>query len=70
GFGARELMLIWPDFINWDTTANAEKPAAAVARALGLRAKLDEQVGWHKTLSNVPVAGVSGLSKDIYWDLQ
>lgn len=70
GFGARELMLIWPDFINWDTTANAEKPAAAVARALGLRAKLDEQVGWHKTLSNVPVNGVSGLSKDIYWDLQ
>ncbi|ARN38791.1 TPA: phage tail sheath protein [Pseudomonas aeruginosa] len=70
GFGARELMLIWPDFINWDTTANAEKSAAAVARALGLRAKLDEQVGWHKTLSNVPVAGVSGLSKDIYWDLQ
>ncbi|HBP5097032.1 TPA: phage tail sheath protein [Pseudomonas aeruginosa] len=70
GFGARELMLIWPDFINWDTTTSAEKPAAAVARALGLRAKLDEQVGWHKTLSNVPVAGVSGLSKDIYWDLQ
>ncbi|MEZ1353611.1 phage tail sheath protein [Pseudomonas aeruginosa] len=70
GFGARELMLIWPDFINWDTTANTEKPAAAVARALGLRAKLDEQVGWHKTLSNVSVAGVSGLSKDIYWDLQ
>ncbi|HEJ4809012.1 TPA: phage tail sheath protein [Pseudomonas aeruginosa] len=70
GFGARELMLIWPDFINWDTTTNAQKPAAAVARALGLRAKLDEQVGWHKTLSNVPVAGVSGLSKDIYWDLQ
>lgn len=70
GFGARELMLIWPDFINWDTATNADKPAAAVARALGLRAKLDEQVGWHKTLSNVPVNGVSGLSKDIYWDLQ
>lgn len=70
GFGARELMLIWPDFINWDTTANADKPASAVARALGLRAKLDEQVGWHKTLSNVPVNGVSGLSKDIFWDLQ
>ncbi|HEJ6164804.1 TPA: phage tail sheath protein [Pseudomonas aeruginosa] len=70
GFGSRELMLIWPDFINWDTTANADKPASAVARALGLRAKLDEQVGWHKTLSNVPVNGVSGLSKDIFWDLQ
>lgn len=70
GFGSRELMLIWPDFINWDTVTNSDKPASAVARALGLRAKLDEQVGWHKTLSNVPVSGVSGLSKDIYWDLQ
>jgi len=69
-FGARELMTIWPDFINWDTTTNADAPASAIARALGLRAKLDEQVGWHKTLSNVPVNGVSGLSRDIYWDLQ
>ena len=70
GFGARELMLIWPDFVSWDTVASANAPANAVARALGLRAKLDEQVGWHKTLSNVPVNGVSGLSKDIYFDLQ
>lgn len=69
-FGARELMTIWPDFVSWDTVANANAPAAAVARALGLRAKLDQQVGWHKTLSNVPVNGVSGLSKDVYWDLQ
>lgn len=70
GFGARELMLIWPDVVSWDTVANANAPASAIARALGLRAKLDEQVGWHKTLSNVPVNGVSGLSKDIYFDLQ
>ncbi len=70
GFGARELMLIWPDFVSWDTVANANAPASAIARALGLRAKLDEQIGWHKTLSNVPVNGVSGLSKDIYFDLQ
>jgi len=70
GFGARELMLIWPDFVSWDTTTNANAPASAIARALGLRARLDQQVGWHKTLSNVPVNGVSGLSRDIYWDLQ
>lgn len=69
-FGARELMTIWPDFVNWDTTLNTDAPASAIARALGLRAKLDEQVGWHKTLSNVAVNGVSGLSRDIYWDLQ
>ncbi|MCU1717432.1 phage tail sheath protein [Pseudomonas sp. 5P_3.1_Bac2] len=70
GFGARELMLIWPDFISWDNLTNKDAPASAVARALGLRAKLDEQVGWHKTLSNVPVNGVTGLSKDVFFDLQ
>ncbi|MCO8161983.1 phage tail sheath protein [Pseudomonas sp. 21LCFQ010] len=70
GFGARELMLMWPDFINWNTATNADAPAAAVARALGLRAKLDQQVGWHKTLSNVAVNGVTGINKDVHWDLQ
>lgn len=69
-FGHRELMVIWPDFINWDTINNTERTAWATARALGLRAKLDADIGWHKTLSNIPVAGVSGLSKDISWDLQ
>lgn len=69
-FGQRELMLIYPDFINWDTVNNTERSASAVARALGLRAQIDEDTGWHKTLSNVPVNGVSGISKDVYWDLQ
>ena len=69
-FGAREVMVIWPDFLEWDTVASANAEAPAVARALGLRAKLDEQVGWHKTLSNVPVNGVTGISKDVFWDLQ
>ena len=69
-FGHRELMVLWPDFINWDTVNNAERQAWATARALGLRAKLDEDIGWHKTLSNIPVAGVSGISKDVSWDLQ
>lgn len=69
-FGQREIMVIWPDFVSWDTTANANVTAAATARAIGLRAKLDEEVGWHKTLSNVAVNGVSGITKDVYWDLQ
>lgn len=69
-FGAREVMVIWPDFISWDTVANAAAPAPATARALGLRAKLDQQVGWHKTLSNIPVNGVTGISRDVFWDLQ
>jgi phage tail sheath protein FI len=69
-FGQREVMVIWPDFIAWDTTENAAVNAFATARALGLRAKLDEEVGWHKTLSNIAVNGVTGLSQDVFWDLQ
>ncbi len=69
-FSQRELMLIWPDFTAWDTVTNAEETSWAVARALGLRAKIDEDTGWHKTLSNVAVNGITGISKDVYWDLQ
>lgn len=68
--GSREMMVIWPDFIAWDTVKNANAAAPAVAYALGLRAKLDQEVGWHKTLSNVPVNGVTGISKDVYFQLQ
>lgn len=69
-FGQREVMVIWPDFTAWDTVTNAPAPASAIARALGLRAKLDNEIGWHKTLSNMPVNGVDGLTKDIFFDLQ
>jgi phage tail sheath protein FI len=61
-FAAREQMLIWPDTTGW--------AGDAIACALGLRAAIDESTGWHKTLSNVPVAGMTGLSKDVHWDLQ
>jgi uncharacterized protein len=69
-FGQRELMVIWPDFLAWDTTANATATAWATARALGLRAYIDQTVGWHKTLSNVSVNGVTGISASVFWDLQ
>ncbi len=69
-FGAREVMVIWPDFIGWDTTTSANITLWATARALGMRAKIDNDTGWHKTLSNVAVNGVTGISKDVYWDLQ
>jgi phage tail sheath protein FI len=69
-FSQREVMVIWPDFIGWDTTINAATELPAVACALGLRAKIDEETGWHKTLSNVGVNGVTGISADVFWDLQ
>lgn len=62
-FAARELMLIWPNFTN-------QFAGDAVARAMGLRARIDEEQGWHKTLSNVAVDGVSGIDKSVYFDLQ
>ncbi|WP_454259942.1 phage tail sheath protein [Pseudoxanthomonas mexicana] len=69
-FSDRELMIIYPDFMAWDTTTSAAAPAFAVARAMGLRAKIDATLGWNKTISNVAVSGVTGISRDVHWDLQ
>ncbi len=63
-FGHRELMLIWPD-----TDATGPVGGDIIARALGLRAQIDEDTGWHKSISNVPLLGVTGLSHDVYFDL-
>lgn len=68
--GSRETMLIWPDFLGWDTVTSSTKTFESTARALGLRAKIDNDIGWHKTLSNIPVNGVTGISKDVFWQLQ
>lgn len=43
---------------------------SAVVTAAALRAQLDEQVGWHKSLSNVVVNGPTGMSQAITWDLE
>ena len=69
-FSQRELMLIWPDFLAWDTVNSTSATAYATARALGLRASIDQTTGWHKTLSNVGVNGVTGISTSVFWDLQ
>jgi uncharacterized protein len=68
-FSQRELMLLWPNFLAVDHAGvTVEAPAAAFA--VGLRAKIDEETGWHKTLSNVGINGVVGISKPVFWDLQ
>lgn len=69
-FGKRETMVIWPDFKAWSTKDNAPVVVPAVAYALGVRAKIDTEQGWHKTLSNVVLNGPVGISKDVYFDLQ
>ena len=68
-FGQRELMLIDNDFLAFDTAAKANKPAATIARVLGARAKLDTQIGWHKSISNTEINGVSALKYGRTFDL-
>lgn len=61
-FSARELTLIWPN-------TSADFVGDATARALGLRAQIDETTGWHKTISNVAMDGVTALTHDVAFDL-
>lgn len=69
-FSQRELMLLMPDFLAWDTEEDANVTSFAAARAMGLRALIDESTGPHKTLSNVAVQGVVGLTQPIQWDIE
>ena len=55
-YDSRELMLLYPDWKSGETVW----PAAAVA--LGLRAQIDQAQGWNKTISNVAVNGVTGVT--------
>lgn len=69
-FSQREVMAIWPNFVAWDTTLNASVEVPSAAYALGVRAAIDQQQGFQKTISNVGVNGVTGISFDVGWDLQ
>jgi phage tail sheath protein FI len=62
-FGARELMAVWPD------GTSGGNSLLTAAYAVGMRAQIDANIGWHKTLSNVPINGMTGLSHDVTWDL-
>ncbi len=68
--GAKRTMLLWPKLQAWSTAANAAVDVPASAFALGLRAKLDNDVGWHKSLSNDVVTGAVGISQPVDWALQ
>ncbi len=66
----RELMLIWPDFIAYNPQTGADEVFPAPAYACGLRSAIDINQGWHKSLSNVSVNNVLGMSHDVFWALQ
>lgn len=68
-FSQREVMLIYGDFTSFDTATSAVETDFAVTIACGLRAYLDKTQGWHTSISNKGINGVSGITKDIYFDI-
>lgn len=70
GLSSRELMVIWPNLLHFDTALKDTDAAYSVACAMGLRAQIDNEIGWHKTLSNVGISGVTGIETPVSWDLQ
>ncbi|HBI2873200.1 TPA: phage tail sheath family protein [Escherichia coli] len=66
----REIMLLWPDFIAFNPVFGKNETFPAAAYACGLRARLDHEQGWHRSLSNMPVKNVIGVSASVSWSLQ
>ncbi|MDO5058765.1 MAG: phage tail sheath subtilisin-like domain-containing protein [Neisseria sp.] len=60
-FGNRDVMLIDNDFTTFNPETKQNDTACTIARILGARAKLDKTHGWHKSISNTLINGVSGL---------
>jgi phage tail sheath protein FI len=58
-YSHREMMLIWPNTSTGDIAA----------RAMGLRALIDQTTGWHKTVSNVALTGVTATDVPVTWTL-
>lgn len=66
----RAMMVIAPDVLVLAGTATDETVRHVTATAAGMRARIDQQYGWNKTLSNVPIPGVRGITEPIEFDYQ
>lgn len=69
-FDEREVMLLWPGVTAPIGVAGASAPVPIVAVALGARAAIDAEQGWHKTISNVALNEIDGLTADVTFDIQ
>lgn len=68
-FSQREVMLIFGDFISFNPITLQNEVDYAVVRAAAVRAYLDKEQGWHTSISNKAINGVSGVTKEIYFDI-
>ncbi len=67
---ARELTLLWPGVTAPYGAAGASIAVPVAAVAMGARAAIDQTQGWHKTISNVDLADLDGLTADVTFDIQ
>jgi len=61
-------MLLWPQWRQYDADLAAVATVEPVAYALGLRAKIDAEQGWHRVLSNVAIVGPEGTNTPVHFD--
>lgn len=67
---ARELTLLWPGVTAPYGAAGVSIAVPVAAVALGARAAIDQTQGWHKTISNVALNDIDGLTAGVSFDIQ
>ena len=68
-FSQRELMLIFGDFLSFNPITKQTEVDYAVVRAAAMRAYQDKEFGWHTSISNKGLNGVSGVTKPLSFDI-
>lgn len=68
-FSQRELMLIFGDFLSFNPNTKQTEIDYAVGRAAAMRAYLDKEFGWHTSISNKGLNGVTGVTKPLSFDI-
>lgn len=68
-FSQRELMLIFGDFLSFNVNTKRTETDYAVVRAAGMRAYMDQTVGWHTAISNKEITGVTGVTTPLSFDI-
>lgn len=68
-FSQRELMLIFGDFLSFNPNTKQTEVDYAVVRAAAMRAYQDKEFGWHTSISNKGLNGVTGVTKPLSFDI-
>lgn len=68
-FSQRELMLIFGDFLSFNPITKQTEVDYAVVRAAAMRAYQDKEFGWHTSISNKGLNGVTGVTKPLSFDI-